>query len=302
MKFIAQKTEDGGIKGKLAMYCRVLNVSRQGFYNYLKNRNKPWKYQSLTDAMMEILAEDECNDTYGRKRMHQALLYKKPEGVHIPSERTVYRVMEKAGISHTPKRKPHGITKADKESRKSDDLIKRDFRATAPLEKCVTDITEIKAMDGKLYVSAIFDCFDVAVVGLAMADNMRADLCAETLTNAYMSYPDLRGCIIHSDRGSQYTSEIYRNAISKYGIIQSMNSSGGRCHDNARCESMWARLKEELFYGRYNTEKLTIEELKTIIWRYFMSYWNNRRICTANGGLPPMEKRRRYELSLRIAA
>lgn len=302
MKFIAQKTEDGGIKGKLAMYCRVLNVSRQGFYNYLKNRNKPWKYQSLTDAMMEILAEDECNDTYGRKRMHQALLYKKPEGVHIPSERTVYRVMEKAGISHTPKRKPHGITKADKESRKSDDLIKRDFRATAPLEKCVTDITEIKAMDGKLYVSAIFDCFDVAVVGLAMADNMRADLCAETLTNAYMAYPDLRGCIIHSDRGSQYTSEIYRNAISKYGIIQSMNSAGGRCHDNARCESMWARLKEELFYGRYNTEKLTIEELKTIIWRYFMSYWNNRRICTANGGLPPMEKRRRYELSLRIAA
>ena len=302
MKFIAQKTEDGGIKGKLAMYCRVLNVSRQGFYNYLKNRNKPWKYQSLTDAMMEILAEDECNDTYGRKRMHQALLYKKPEGVHIPSERTVYRVMEKAGISHTPKRKPHGITKADKESRKSDDLIKRDFRATAPLEKCVTDITEIKAMDGKLYVSAIFDCFDVAVVGLAMADNMRADLCAETLTNAYMAYPDLRGCIIHSDRGSQYTSEIYRNAISKYGIIQSMNSAGGRCHDNARCESMWARLKEELFYGRYNTEKLTIEELKTIIWRYFMSYWNNRRICTANGGLPPMEKRRRYELSAKRVA
>lgn len=68
-----------------------------------------------------------------------------------------------------------------------------------------------------------------------------------------------------------------------------MNSAGGRCHDNARCESMWARMKEELLYGRYNTEKLTIEELKTIIWRYFMSYWNNRRICTANGGLPPME-------------
>ena len=70
MKFIAQKTEDGEIKGKLAMYCCVLNVSRQGFYNYLKNRNKPWKYQALADAMMGILAEDECNDTYGRERMH----------------------------------------------------------------------------------------------------------------------------------------------------------------------------------------------------------------------------------------
>ena len=81
-----------------------------------------------------------------------------------------------------------------------------------------------------------------------------------------------------------------------------MNSAGGRCHDNARCESMWARMKEELLYGRYNTEKLTIEELRTIIWRYFMSYWNNRRICTANGGLPPMEKRRRYELSAKRVA
>ena len=302
MKFIALKTDDGRKKGKISMYCRVLEVSRQGFYSYLKNRNKPWKYQALADAMMDILAEDECNDTYGRKRMYQALLNKKPEGVQIPSERTVYRVMKKLGISHTPKRKPHGITKADKDARKSDDLIKRDFMADKPLEKCITDITEIKASDGKLYVSAIFDCYDLAVIGLAMADNMRAELCVETLENAYKAYPGLSGSIIHSDRGSQYTSEIYRNTISKYGINQSMNSAGGRCHDNARCESMWARMKEEQLYGRYNTEELTIEELKTIIWRYFMSYWNNRRICSANGGIPPMEKRRRYELSLERAA
>ena len=56
----------------------------------------------------------------------------------------------------------------------------------------------------------------------------------------------------HSDRGTQYTSELYRKDINKYGILQSMNSAGGRCHDNARCESMWARFKEELLYGRYD--------------------------------------------------
>ena len=276
------------------MYCRVLDVSRQGFYKYLENCDKPWKYQPLVDAMMEILAEDECNDTYGRKRMHEALLQKNPEGVNIPSERTVYRVMEKAGISHTKKHTPNGITKADKEAQKSDDLLKRDFTAEAPLEKCVTDITEIKAMNGKLYVSALFDCYDASVLGLAMADNMRAELCLETLTNAYRAYPGLRGCIIHSDRGAQYTSGLYREGLERYGMVQSMNSAGGRCHDNARCESMWARMKEELLYGRYDTEKMTIEEIKTLIWRYFMGYWNNRRICSANGGLPPMEKRRRY--------
>ena len=117
-----------------------------------------------------------------------------------------------------------------------------------------------------------------------------------------MAYPGIRGCILHSDRGSQYTIEDYRNAIEKYGIRQSMNSAGGRCHDNARCESMWARMKEELLYGRYDTEKMTIEELKTLIWRYFMGYWNNRRICSTNGGLPPAEKRRSYELGHQDAA
>ena len=73
-----------------------------------------------------------------------------------------------------------------------------------------------------------------------------------------------------------------------------MNSAGGRCHDNARCESMWARMKTELLYDRYDQEQLTVEQLKSLVWRYFMSYWNNRRICSANGGLPPMVKRSRF--------
>lgn len=77
---------------------------------------------------------------------------------------------------------------------------------------------------------------------------------------------------------------------------------GGRCHDNARCESMWARMKEELLYGRSHTEEMNTEELKPLIWRYFISYWNNRRICSANGGLPLMMKRQRYYESLDAAA
>ena len=199
------------------------------------------------------------------------------------------------------KLKPDGITKADREAHKSDDLLKRDFTSAEPLKKCITDITEIKAKDGKLYVSAIFDCFDTAVLGLAMGTNMKAALCRPTLENAVRSYPALRKAVIHSDRGAQYTSGTYRKAVHKYGILQSMNSAGGRCHDNARCESMWARMKEELFYGRYHTEEMNIEELKTLIWRYFISYWNNRRICSANEGLPPMVKRQRYYKSLDAA-
>jgi len=133
--------------------------------------------------------------------MYQALLLRQPDEVHISSEWTVYRVMEEMGISHRPKRKANGITKADREARKSDDLLKRDFSADEPLKKCVTDITEIKAKDGKLYVSAIFDCFDSAVLGLAMDTNMKAELCQQTLANAATTYPGLRGAIVHSDRG-----------------------------------------------------------------------------------------------------
>lgn len=302
MKFIAIKTEDGKITGKISFYCRLLSISRQGFHSYLKNRDKPWKYEKLAEEMMKINAEDECNDTYGRTRMYQALKLKNPKGIKIPSERTVYRVMEAIGLSHKPKRKPNGITKADREARKSEDLLKRDFTASEPLEKTITDITEIKAKDGKLYVSALFDCYDLAVLGLAMDTNMKAQLCVRTIENACVTYPGLRGSISHSDRGAQYTSEEYRKVLADQGITQSMNRAGGRCHDNARCESMWARLKEELLYGRYKSDALTIEELKVLIWRYYMSYWNNRRICSANDGLPPLIKRQRYYESLDFAA
>lgn len=210
--------------------------------------------------------------------------------------------MEKIGLSHRPKRKPNGITKADKEARKSDDLLKRDFNADKPFEKCVTDITEIKAFDGKLYVSALFDCYDSSVLGLAMDTNMKAPLCVRTIENAYNRYPALTGSIAHSGRGVQYTSDLYRRALKRCGIVQSMNSAGGRCHDNAKCESIWGRMKSELLYDRYDSEKMTVEELKILIWRYFISYWNNRRICSANGGLPPTLKRQKYYDSLREAA
>lgn len=303
MKFIALKTDDGKITGRISFYCRVLEVTRQGFYEHLKNRDKPWKYETLAAEMMKIVEEDECNDTYGRVRMHEALLLKNPENIKIPSESTVYRVMNEIGLIHKPKRKPNGITKADKDARKSDDLLKRDFMADKPCEKCVTDITELKASDGKLYTSANFDCFDASVLGLAMADNMRAELCVQTVENAVRAYPSLKGAALHSDRGSQYTSGKYREIIVKYGLVQSMNSAGGRCHDNARCESFWARMKEELFYSRNRkSENYTIEELKSMIWQYFMSYWNNRRICSANGGLPPAVKRKHYYESLKSVA
>lgn len=167
MRFVAKKTDGGERKDRIFLYCRILEISRQGFYRYLARQDRPWKYQGLADAMRAIHNEDLCNDTYGRRRMRQALFLAQLEGVRIPSEGTVRRLMERIGLVRRPKRRPNGVTKADRVARKSDDLLKRDFQADKPPEKCVTDITEIKAKDGKLYVSAMFDCFDLTVLGLA---------------------------------------------------------------------------------------------------------------------------------------
>ena len=124
--------------------------------------------------------------------------------------------MEQINLIHKPKRKPNGITKADREATQSDDLLKREFTADAPLKKCVTDITEIK---GEKTGSCMFRRFLIAMTlmpnGLVMADHMRAELCCETLKNANLRYPEIRGAIVHSDRGSQYTSSAYRTAIRK---------------------------------------------------------------------------------------
>ena len=171
--FIAQKTDDGRITGKISFYCKASEVSRQAFYDYLDRKDEPWKYQALT-YRQEI---GEFTD------------------VHVPSEGTVRKVMEEINLIHKPKRKPGGITKADREARKSDDLLKRDFMADEPFRKCVIDITEMKAKDGRLYVSAVFDCYDLIPNGLAMADNMRAELCSQTVKNACLCYPAIRGAI-----------------------------------------------------------------------------------------------------------
>ena len=100
MKFIAIKTDDG-IKGKLAFYCRMLHVSRQGFYKYLSVKDRPWKYQTLADTMLEIHAEDVCNDTYGRVRMFQALTLKRnPKELRKQTVRLVNRMIFLREISH----------------------------------------------------------------------------------------------------------------------------------------------------------------------------------------------------------
>lgn len=204
---------------------------------------------------------------------------------------TVYRIMKKHGMLKKRKRHPNGITREDAAAQKSENLIQRDFTADAPNRKWLTDITEVQCSDGKLYVVPILDCFNGEIVGLAMDNNMRKELCIQAFENACRSQ-NAQGMIIHSDRGSQYTSYGFRECLARYGAIQSMSGTG-RCYDNARMESFFATLKKEKLY-RIHTERYPMEYVKTVIFRYIMVYYNRYRVYTSNpGGLPPAEYRRR---------
>ena len=277
--------------------CDVLDVTRQGYHKWLKAQGKPPKHEALLALIRQVLEEDDENDdNYGVQRIFLALRNNKGyEG----SYSTVCRVCRKNGITLPKKRKPNGITKADQDAQKSEDLLKQDFTADAPNEKWLSDITEVPCSDGKLYVAPVFDCYDGAIVGLSMDDNMKKELCINAFEQACRRQ-NAYGMIFHSDRGSQYTSGDFRASLAKYGAIQSMSGTG-RCYDNARMESFFATLKKEKLY-RIKTENLPMETVKSIVWRYIESYYNHRRIYTTNDGWPPLVYRNMYFNNQHLAA
>lgn len=276
--------------------CRLLDVTPQGYRKHLKSKTRPPKDAALLAAIQAILEEDEYNDTYGRERLHDSLVL---QGFTV-SLSTIYRVCKRNGLL-AKKHRPKGLTKADKASYKNDDLLKGDFVANTPNQKLISDITQLPTKDGTLYISGVFDCYDNQCVGLSMADNMRTELVIQSLSMVEKN-EGIKGAIFHTDRGSQYTSSDFRSFTEKIEIVQSMSFAGSSCYGNAKCESMWARMKEEAIYGRHKTAQMSMEAVKSLVFRYYMGYWNQRRICHAIGGMAPARKRALFYQSQKAAA
>ena len=271
------------------LMCKILKISESGYYRWLSNRVKLSKRQLLSVKIKAIMDEHPDNDNYGYDRMHRAL---QMHGISV-SRSTVYRAMKEEGLIHRARR-PHGITKATTEIQEEENILKRDFSADQPMKKLLTDITELHCADGKLYVSPIMDCFNGEIIALEMRENMKKELCIDTVKQLKNRFGNLQDTILHSDRGSQYTSEAFRSTLSKYGMIQSLSGTG-RCYDNARMESFFATLKKEKLY-RIPTYKMTREEVKTEIFRYVYIYYNRIRVYSGNPGyFPPSIYRMQYE-------
>lgn len=276
--------------------CDVLNVSETGYYRFKRNLGRPDKDAVLSAVMQDVLDEHPFNDNYGVDRMQIALMHRG----YTVGKRRISRIMKENGWLHERKRRPKGLTRATTEIQEKENLIKQDFTSDQPYQKLLTDISQISCRDGKLYISPIMDCFNGEIISLVMRSNMRKELCIDTFNAAAKRFP-INGAILHSDRGSQYTSEAFRKTLSNAGVLQSL-SGVNHCFDNARMESFFATLKKELLY-RIPTYKMKMDEVKAIIFRYVFVYYNRIRIYTSNpDGLPPAAYRRHLEQPLAEAA
>ena len=217
--------------------CDILRVSETGYYRFVRNLGKPGKDAVLSAAMKRILDESPFNDNYGVDRMRIAL-----SSLSIyAGRRRIARIMRENGWLHERRRRPKGLTKATAEIQEKENLIKQDFHSSKPFRKLLTDISQIGCLDGKLYISPIMDCYNGEILALQMQTHMRAVLCIDTLKAACQRFP-IKGAVLHSDRGSQYTSEAFRKELEVMHIRQSL-SGVDHCYDNARMESFFATLK-----------------------------------------------------------
>ena len=267
--------------------CRALHVSQQGYYRSLHRTDKEARNRLLLEQIYECLREDEENsDNYGVRRI---IAWLRLHRGYTGGDRRIYRICREHRLTIRRKHS-NSVTKADHRAEKSENIIRGDFTAQKPNEKLLTDITEIPCSDGKLYLAAVLDCFDGSIRGFHMDDNMRVPLCIQALENACRGAV-MKGAILHSDQGSQFTSREFRAALRRHKLIQSM-SSAGRCYDNARMESFFATLKKEKLY-QIDTTKLPRDTVKSVVFRY-IRYYNLRRISSVTGGLLPLVYRAHY--------
>lgn len=239
----------------------------------------------LVSALKEARKEHPC---YGVRGLREAV-----EPALRASYGKCYRLCRENGLLQR-RRHPHSLTKRNRRDLQSGDLVQRDFTAAKPGVKYLSDITQIQCADGKLYLAAVLDCYDGAIVGFSMKHHMHADLCCDALRDAVSRYGYQQGLILHSDHGSQYTSQEYRSVIAGFGSIRQSMGRTHCCFDNARMESFFATLKKELVY-RLHCSGMKRDAVRKTVFRWIETYYNRRRRNTANDhNLPPLVKRARF--------
>jgi transposase InsO family protein len=249
--------------------CKILEVTRSGYHNYLKNRYSKRKLENRVISELIYQIWKESHELYGYRRIHAEL---RSQGVYYNRKR-VLRLMNKWNIAAKRKNKFKRTTNSNHSNYISPNLLNQNFRVNSPNEVWVSDITYISTYEGWLYLAVVLDLYSRKVVGWSMSNRMTSQLVIDALEHATMDRKPVAGLIFHSDRGTQYASISFRKSLKKNMIIQSM-SGKGNCYDNAVAESFFHTLKTELVYReRYKTRN----DAKSSIFAFIEGFYNRRR-------------------------
>lgn len=263
------------------LLCKVLDVSTSGYYAWCNRgeSERDCRDRTLLEEIRGIF--EESRQTYGSPRVFRELLRR---GYQV-SKKRVARLMRDNGLSAITPKRFKKTTLSDHDRRVAPDLLRRQFERVNLDEVWVGDITYVWTDEGWLYLGVLLDLATRKVVGWHAADHMRDELTLAALDSAVRSRgsADLGGLLHHTDRGSQYASNDYIQALRDRGMIRSM-SRRGNCWDNAVAESFFATLKKELVY---RTHFETRAEAILALTDYIDAFYNQQRLHSSIDYLAP---------------
>jgi putative transposase len=256
-----------------------LKVSRSGYYEW---RDRPPSARELEDAYLANTVVDihaMSRHSYGAPRVHAEL--RLGMGIRLGRKRAarLLRITGRAGIGGTTHRKPR------KRPAPHEDRVQRRFVADGPNRLWRTDVTEHPTGTGKVYCCAVLDVFSRAVVGWSIADHIRSELVVDALQMATWRRRPQPGTVVHSDRGSVYTSWVFGHRLRNAGMLGSMGRVASSV-DNTMIESFWSTMQRELL----DTQRwATQEQLASAIFEWIEAWYNPRRRHTSLGDLSPID-------------
>ena len=266
--------------------CVNLGVSRSAYYDWsVRDPSAAVQYREMLLVVIRFI-HDEVKQRYGSPRMYRELLARGYEC----SLNTVTQLMRANGVAARGRRKYRCTTDSNHALPVAENLLDRQFEPGAINRHWVADMTYIPTHEGWLYLAAVEDLGSRMIVGWSMSGTMTSRLVVDALEMGWERRHPGEGLLAHSDRGSQYASEHYRQRLSEKGIRCSM-SRRGNCWDNAAMESFFASLKKELVHDeRYTTRA----EARASIFEYIEVFYNRIRLHSSLGNRSPAE----YEKSL----
>lgn len=267
-KFIKDNSDDFPVK-KMVKY---LNINRSSYYKWLTSAdtrfNRAVQEKRVIQKIRSI--QEDTRYSYGIPTITEALKNTEYKSNH----KKIARILRENGLNHKRKKKFKITTDSNHKHNISPNVLNRDFTAYRPNQKWVSDITYIWSSEGWVYLCVVIDLFSRKVVGWAISSRINTDLLMRAFWHAVNLRKPPKGLIFHSDRGSQYCSNRFRNALKSLSITQSM-SRKGNCWDNACAESFFKSLKSDWIYDiRFDSR----EEVKNVLFEYIEIFYNRKRL------------------------